>query len=470
MTNPAIAQALGLNVGKYSVRDVPKRDESTFQYKLLTTDPGNMNTHHPHVSSNKRTVQLVTPDQLVTESPAKKARLNEPCITSVTQSSGVVTVSMANGVLTEGSSGAQVEGAAVETNASAFNSLGQPVEETVAASQDGEHMNTACVHIVSEKADIEGANGETQMVLSAAETMECVAITAGAALVSESKEEQSEPISSLVGGRQEVSVGSNIETKEHVFSEAMQVTDEGIGVGQTTIAVSDYEGVNGVPNTVQVSVETTDSMADHLPPDQSTSEQLEHVIEVQQEAVTEIVPQHADLESSDTKLHPVVLSVDQVGGDLSGGGETQAQVILPHPQPQERVVSKDGQTVLFTSDGGQTFYHQPATDIEHTQGEHQVSVEASHQIVSMETPEGLVEGQLVTNEDGTQFIIPHQETTEQAVYQTPEGLIVIQNPDGTLRILSNGDSQIPLETVQALLAIDGEGGQIQVEGSMEQTT
>ena len=43
------------------------------------------------------------------------------------------------------------------------------------------------------------------------------------------------------------------------------------------------------------------------------------------------------------------------------------------------------------------------------------------------------------------------------IYQTEDGLIIIQNPDGTTMQLQGTDGQsIPLETIQALLAMDGE--------------
>ncbi|KAL5008071.1 hypothetical protein ScPMuIL_013652 [Solemya velum] len=57
------------------------------------------------------------------------------------------------------------------------------------------------------------------------------------------------------------------------------------------------------------------------------------------------------------------------------------------------------------------------------------------------------EGQIITNSN---------------IFQTSDGIIIIQNPDGSTVQLQGGDGQpIPLETVQALLAMDSEGHLLQ---------
>lgn len=52
-----------------------------------------------------------------------------------------------------------------------------------------------------------------------------------------------------------------------------------------------------------------------------------------------------------------------------------------------------------------------------------------------------------------------QQTAEAQsdVYQTEDGVIFIQNADGSIQVHGHSDQPIPLETVQALLAMESEG-------------
>ena len=52
-----------------------------------------------------------------------------------------------------------------------------------------------------------------------------------------------------------------------------------------------------------------------------------------------------------------------------------------------------------------------------------------------------------------------QQTVEAQsdVYQTEDGVVFIQNPDGSIQMHGRSDQPIPLETVQALLAMESEG-------------
>ena len=52
-----------------------------------------------------------------------------------------------------------------------------------------------------------------------------------------------------------------------------------------------------------------------------------------------------------------------------------------------------------------------------------------------------------------------QQTVEAQsdVYQTEDGVVFIQNPDGSIQMHGHSDQPIPLEKVQALLAMESEG-------------
>lgn len=70
------------------------------------------------------------------------------------------------------------------------------------------------------------------------------------------------------------------------------------------------------------------------------------------------------------------------------------------------------------------------------------------------------EGDLDTGDQLDGINVPSDQVlnvTGSHIYQTPEGIIIIQNPDGSTLQLQGGDGEpVPLETVQALLAMDSD--------------
>ena len=81
MEDEAIAKSLGLTAGSYEIKDLPVNEYTSFRYKYLTSDPNGP----PGVSAEKRTIQVVTPDELVSQSPSKRNR-----VTSLLHSSSSV--------------------------------------------------------------------------------------------------------------------------------------------------------------------------------------------------------------------------------------------------------------------------------------------------------------------------------------------------------------------------------------------
>jgi hypothetical protein len=95
-----------------------------------------------------------------------------------------------------------------------------------------------------------------------------------------------------------------------------------------------------------------------------------------------------------------------------------------------------------------------------------ISVDGTAQIVS--EVEGTIEEGSNTQEEMVQLVDEsaldgtglqtNQIITASNIYQTPDGFIIIQNEDGSTVQLQGGDGEpIPLETVQALLAMDADG-------------
>lgn len=64
-----MASSLGLEVGAYEVKDLPVNEYTQFRYKYLTSDPSVI----PPVVAEKRTVEVVAPEELIAEPPAKKS-------------------------------------------------------------------------------------------------------------------------------------------------------------------------------------------------------------------------------------------------------------------------------------------------------------------------------------------------------------------------------------------------------------
>ncbi|XP_067680359.1 uncharacterized protein [Haliotis asinina] len=88
---------------------------------------------------------------------------------------------------------------------------------------------------------------------------------------------------------------------------------------------------------------------------------------------------------------------------------------------------------------------------------------------SEEVDPGEVQGQVVSAEQiEGQVISQDQIVTHSNIYQTEDGILIIQNPDGTTFQLQGAEG-IPLETVQALLAMEGqfEGGEA-VQAELQQ--
>lgn len=92
--NQAAAESLKLTSPAYEMlgAEVPHEDsEVTFHYKYLTSDPSNLNT----ATSAKRTVELVTPGELIREPPKKQLRVQ------LTDAQGNPTTALVNAVSPE---------------------------------------------------------------------------------------------------------------------------------------------------------------------------------------------------------------------------------------------------------------------------------------------------------------------------------------------------------------------------------
>ncbi|KAK7488624.1 hypothetical protein BaRGS_00020077 [Batillaria attramentaria] len=92
LDDAALAQSLGFEAGTYEVKDIPVNEHTSFRYKYLTSDPNGP----PGTVAEKRTIQVVTPDELVAQSPNKRQRVTSLLHPgSMASSSGMVPASVA---------------------------------------------------------------------------------------------------------------------------------------------------------------------------------------------------------------------------------------------------------------------------------------------------------------------------------------------------------------------------------------
>ena len=146
---------------------------------------------------------------------------------------------------------------------------------------------------------------------------------------------------------------------------------------------------------------------------------------------------------------------DEGGGDPPGHQVIEQQHLLP------------GQVLQIQDENGQIIHMAAGEDGELVQVD---APEGGEELPTVEQHGGgQVHMQQVVGEGGdgvtTQVLIQEngqEQTVEQVegqgnIYQTEDGLILIQNPDGSFQVQGHSDQQIPLDTVQALLAMDPDG-------------
>ena len=143
-----------------------------------------------------------------------------------------------------------------------------------------------------------------------------------------------------------------------------------------------------------------------------------------------------------------------------GGGDPPGHVI-----EQQHLLP--GQVLQIQDENGQIIHMTAGEDGELVQVD---PPEGGEDLPTVEQHGGEVHMQQVVGEGGdgvtTQVLIQEngqEETVEGQgnLYQTEDGLILIQNPDGSFQVQGHSDQQIPLDTVQALLAMEADG---QVQG------
>ena len=76
---------------------------------------------------------------------------------------------------------------------------------------------------------------------------------------------------------------------------------------------------------------------------------------------------------------------------------------------------------------------------------------------------------VLQNGDMAEVVGTEQIMGQAQIYQTEDGLILVQNADGSIQVHGQSDQPVPLETVQALLTMEGDG-QTQVVAETVDTT
>ena len=396
-----MAQSLGLNLRSYEVRNSVEEERQQFQYKLLTTDPQNLYTNPSQ--NSKRTIELVSQAELVSQPPAKRARVEEsenlPPTVVVTSSSSVSTPTSAANVL-HTSGGADSMPAQILEDQPVMESVddSMPYEEEA----NGEQVVGTIVD--KDNSDVIKQQEDEQTTMMTTTT------------TTEEGEEEEVPVNGT-----EMQVTEVVEGELQVQQEQQQQQQQ----QQQTVVCNDGEMVlvEGGEGEQQQQEEQEMQQQQEIQPEQEMhqEQEMDQEQEIQQQ-------QEMQLQGQEMQLQ---------------GQEMQEQEMQLHEQEMQ--------------------LHEQQHVEEEGAGQQQAGeVVAEHELHNVGTTQVMIQ-----HGDGEE----HEEIplSQASILQTPEGIVFIQNPDGTTFQLQHNNQSIPLETVQALLAMETGDHTQYITGHVEQT-
>ncbi len=491
---------MGLSAGPYEVRDLPRQDESsTFQYKLLTTDPTSI--YSTTSQSGKRTVEIVTHDQMVVQSPSKKPRLQEHLespVVAVSRGRSLLVTSTGQQVLQMGASQVQtmLQGTQLATlqNGKVTQIQLPPVKP--------QPPSSPVFRVLSKKAAVmpvkrASTTQETPLIVSGEDVS---GNQGGEPAAAEHTDDESPQVSMETDSEQQavanVTTGSN-----QMLTVTYSTSSSGEVISQV---VTQSMGNQVITQTVNSDGEVISSVAQDEAAGEIVSTDTEQSQEIVEGEERQVIMQTINSEGQ---------VVDNEGQVIGQSFNSEGQLVDSSGQVMDEMVDDTGQVIHMVNSEGQVVDHEgnviqtvdasgqivaqsinsegqlvthpvvQASMLETTQegkvgGQCEGQVVEGQQEVAVEegSQEDGVLGQVVTDAgDGTQILLQqsedgeHQVVDQSNVFQTEDGLVLIQNPDGTFQIHGHTDQPIPLETVQALLAMEAEGQPAQVQADQTQS-
>ncbi|KAK3608566.1 hypothetical protein CHS0354_042551 [Potamilus streckersoni] len=473
--NSSLADALGLKVGCYIVKEILDQD-TAYHYKFLTTNPL-LPVSQANVAPEKRTVEVVQREQLVPLKIPKpiaipistnSAGKNVQNIINSSASSTLVTLGLVPASNTYSSkvlpSSVKVVPSSMTTNSSVVSP--SPMKVLTSAVKSQANPSKSQTYII--------ANTSSRTNVLPANSLPNTTVTNPSLPVSSTTSNIRPTFSMSLLNNMVTVASTHALTNSTVNSSLVNHTG-------STNSVSLISG-KILPNTVQTTVassqtsgRTTYSLAGTRPTlsssmlaksENTTLKSLPYTLKPQSAASMKLEPRQVDIKAEDsTNNGENSVSFSQNG--VTFISVSDAAVSQNSPERQGFVIHNMAETISADS------------SILCSQGIHEQSGEIINGMDMVISPDvnmdqtgstaAVIQGQLLEEEQHTQFVQYAEGTNTDDdqvesitipttnIYQTEDGIILIQNPDGEILQLQDSDGNgVPLETVQALLAMDGE--------------
>ncbi|KAJ8309546.1 hypothetical protein KUTeg_014420 [Tegillarca granosa] len=444
--NSSLADVLGLNIGTYEIKNIPEVEPTTFHYKLLTTDPTVVHTA-PGGHTTKRTLEYVTHDQLVTQSPSKKQRTLMPVSSSNSAQPMVVTMAK-NGsgqisLLNHNTDSANKQ-IHPKTSANVMRIIQPSPQQPVTVSHNSTPNYVQLVvkgtdsHPPSFKSSIQTAASSS---LSTDNTQNIPIITNSASLVNNS-DSHTTPVTGQVVKVNMVPVTIQSVKQSHLSATTSLNGESSSHVTQTsTKGVQNETGI--VENLTGVNVISSITNNQIITSDSAQTKQEPRIITVN--------PMSSQTSNGTGSISNTVTNKPGIG-TVSLLADTSQHMLLNNRQDVAATTSLLNSVMV---DGANPSISQ-STDNQidtNTNSMEVIKIEEQQQPQVTEMIQLATESQV--SNDRIEGIQMSADQVMTNIFQTADGIIIIQNPDGSTVQLQGGDGEpIPLETVQALLAID----------------
>ncbi|XP_069118867.1 LOW QUALITY PROTEIN: uncharacterized protein [Argopecten irradians] len=477
--NKYLADMLGLELDTYDVKEIPASDLSTFQYRKIPADPPHIDTS---IKPRVKRVEYVTQKQLLSKMAAGK-QLTRTTLSSSSKNNFVLATGRP--VVVEASNGKTSSSSAVLDNQKLGKidsimesvtpvSSSQPRFVTVSASPS--HVNTVLTSSGTNNLTpgVSKQSNNAPVVIQTVESKQGIkqSVVGGisllppnlASLANAQKASTARPVTVTVNTAPNLNVNTASNLVQSGPANTIVIQQSMSNQPLPTPIIE-----NSTP-VVENSNPIVENLLDSNSIDRSTVDSHENIVTslteslptVPMSVVTGLVVEESQLQLS------ALPTTANVPAAMNGDKSTDIAVVVDEQQQenssqQEVQKSLDTDTILCKSDVG---------SLENIMDTSDTIVEATGDFEEGEMVQ-LVQDQIL-EEGGVEGIqVPSDHIiTASNIYQTPEGIIIIQNQDGSTVQLQGGDGEpIPLETVQALLAMDGqllqttmeEGEQLQLD-------
>ncbi|XP_060066043.1 uncharacterized protein LOC132546347 [Ylistrum balloti] len=451
--NKCMAEVLDLELDTYEVKEIPASELSTFQYRKISSDPTGIDTS---IKPRVKRVEYVTQRQLLSKMAAGKQLTRTTLSNSggnnfVLATGRPVIMEASNGKMSSSSTTTMLDNQKFGKIDSIVQSV-SPVSSThprfVTVSAAPSHGNTVLpssgMNSLAQGVGKQSSN--TPVVIQTVESKPGIkpSVVGGISLLPPN-------LASLANAQK---VSSSKPAVVSVMSNVIQSSPA------NTIVIQSIPNQSPSNSVVENLLETTGSV--------NTSTVNSH-----QNIVTSLTDPLATVPLSAVEGLVIEESPMQLSNlPLATNGEKDTAIsVVVDEEEQESSPQEDVQKSLDTASGA-ILSKNEVESLDNIMDTSDTIVEATGEFEAGEMVQ-LVQDQILEEESVEGIQVPSDHIiTASNIYQTADGIIIIQNQDGSTVQLQGGDGEpIPLETVQALLAMDGqllqttmeEGEQLQLD-------